>query len=90
MNGDRAASSEPDAEHDFYGATYLPRKFKIAIASTRENCVDILAQDLGLVPMVHPRAGRRLHCRGRGGARSLLRESRHLRAPRRSAHVRHP
>ncbi len=57
VNGDKAASSEPDAEHEFYGSTYLPRKFKIAIASPRENCVDILAQDLGLVPMVHPELG---------------------------------
>ncbi|MHB1209167.1 MAG: NADPH-dependent assimilatory sulfite reductase hemoprotein subunit [Acidimicrobiales bacterium] len=57
VNSDKVASSEPDAEHDFYGATYLPRKFKIAIASTTENCVDILAQDLGLVPMVHDELG---------------------------------
>lgn len=57
VNGERAASNEPDAEHEFYGATYLPRKFKIAIASAEENCVDVLAQDLGLVPMVHDQAG---------------------------------
>ena len=57
VNGERAASNEPDAEHEFYGATYLPRKFKIAIASEGENCVDVLAQDLGLVPIVHDQAG---------------------------------
>lgn len=57
VNSDKAASSEPDVEHEFYGATYLPRKFKIAIASATENCVDILAQDLGLVPMVHDELG---------------------------------
>lgn len=57
VNGDRAASSEPDAEHEFYGSTYLPRKFKIAIASANENCVDVLAQDLGLVPMTHDELG---------------------------------
>ncbi|MHB1088274.1 MAG: NADPH-dependent assimilatory sulfite reductase hemoprotein subunit [Acidimicrobiales bacterium] len=57
VNGDKAASSEPDVEHEFYGATYLPRKFKIAIASANENCVDVLAQDLGLVPMVHDELG---------------------------------
>ena len=57
VNGERAASSEPDAEHEFYGATYLPRKFKIAIASAHENCVDIFAQDLGLVPMDHAEVG---------------------------------
>lgn len=57
VNGERAASSEPDAEHEFYGATYLPRKFKIAIASAHENCVDVFAQDLGLVPMEHAEVG---------------------------------
>ncbi len=57
VEGDKAASSEPDEEHEFYGSTYLPRKFKIAIASANENCVDVLAQDLGLVPMVHHELG---------------------------------
>ena len=57
VNGEKSASSEPDSEHDFYGETYLPRKFKIAIASPHENCVDILAQDLGLIPTVHEELG---------------------------------
>src|SRR5487761_2394502 len=54
VDGERAASREVEVEHDFYGATYLPRKFKIAIAHPGENCVDVLAQDLGLVPGTHP------------------------------------
>jgi len=57
VNGERAATIEPDVEHDFYGDTYLPRKFKIAIAHPDENCVDVLAQDLGLIPAVHPEVG---------------------------------
>ncbi len=59
VNGERAASIEPeiDAEHTFYGDTYLPRKFKIAIAHPDENCVDVLAQDLGLIPSTHPELG---------------------------------
>jgi sulfite reductase (ferredoxin) len=57
VNGERAASIEPDVEHDFYGDTYLPRKFKIAIAHPDENCVDVLAQDLGLIPSTHPDLG---------------------------------
>lgn len=57
VNGERGASSEPDSEHSFYGETYLPRKFKIAIASPNENCVDVLAQDMGLVPATHAELG---------------------------------
>lgn len=57
VNGDRAVTREQD-EQPFYGETYLPRKFKIAIASPRENCVDVFAQDVGLVPGTHPDAGR--------------------------------
>ncbi len=51
------AASGVDAEHDFYGETYLPRKFKIAIAHPEENCVDVFAQDVGLVPATHPEVG---------------------------------
>jgi len=57
VNGERAATIEPVTEHDFYGDTYLPRKFKIAIAHPDENCVDVLAQDLGLIPAIHPEVG---------------------------------
>ena len=57
VNGERAASIEPEIEHSFYGDTYLPRKFKIAIAHPDENCVDVLAQDLGLIPSIHPELG---------------------------------
>ncbi len=32
-----------------YGTTYLPRKFKIGIATTDDNCVDLLSHDLGVV-----------------------------------------
>ena len=53
VNGDKSASREFAEEHEFYGSTYLPRKFKIAIAHPHENCVDVLAQDLGLIPAVH-------------------------------------
>ena len=57
VNGERAASITPNVEHEFYGDTYLPRKFKIAIAHPDENCVDVLAQDLGLIPAEHPELG---------------------------------
>lgn len=51
VNGDRAVSLETEIEHGFYGSTYLPRKFKIAIGNPKENCVDVYSQDLGLIPV---------------------------------------
>jgi sulfite reductase (ferredoxin) len=57
VNGDKAVTREAVAERPFYGETYLPRKFKIAVAHPDENCVDVLAQDIGLIPGVHPEAG---------------------------------
>ncbi len=57
VNGDLAAAREERAEHSFYGAAYLPRKFKIAIAHPGENCVDVFAQDLGFIPATHDELG---------------------------------
>jgi sulfite reductase (ferredoxin) len=57
VNGEKAVTRESE-EQPFYGETYLPRKFKIAIASAHENCVDVFAQDVGLIPGIHPEAGR--------------------------------
>ena len=56
VDGNKAVS-RVEQEHEFYGATYLPRKFKIAIAHPGDNCVDVFAQDLGLVPVEHPELG---------------------------------
>jgi sulfite reductase (NADPH) hemoprotein beta-component len=39
-----------ESEHEpIYGATYLPRKFKIAVAIPPLNDVDVFAQDLGFI-----------------------------------------
>ena len=35
-----------------YGKVFLPRKFKIGIAVPEDNCVDVFAQDLGLLAHV--------------------------------------
>ena len=32
-----------------YGATYLPRKFKIGVAFPGDNCIDVYTQDIGMV-----------------------------------------
>jgi sulfite reductase (ferredoxin) len=39
-----------DEVEPIYGAAYLPRKFKIAIAWPGDNCVDIYTNDVGIVP----------------------------------------
>ncbi|KAJ3334308.1 hypothetical protein HDU91_002760, partial [Kappamyces sp. JEL0680] len=39
-------------EEPLYGKTYLPRKFKIAIAVPPSNDVDVLAHDLGYIAIV--------------------------------------
>jgi len=41
----------PDIE-PLYGRVYLPRKFKIGLALPKDNCIDVYAQDLGLLAVV--------------------------------------
>jgi len=41
-----------EEEEPIYGATYLPRKFKIAFAVPPSNDVDVFAQDLGYIAIV--------------------------------------
>ncbi|MFM9111600.1 MAG: sulfite reductase, ferredoxin dependent [Prochlorococcaceae cyanobacterium] len=50
-----------DAAEPLYGATYLPRKFKVAVTVPGDNSVDLLTQDIGLVLFCNP-AGRPLGC----------------------------
>lgn len=40
----------PEAE-PLYGATYLPRKLKIAIGTPQDNSVDVLTNDLGIIAL---------------------------------------
>ena len=39
-------------EEPIYGKTYLPRKFKTAIALPEDNCIDIHSNDLGFLAVV--------------------------------------
>ncbi len=50
LDGEKLAG-ETD-EEPIYGATYLPRKFKISFAIPPVNDVDVYAQDLGFVAVV--------------------------------------
>ncbi|MEM8903411.1 MAG: NADPH-dependent assimilatory sulfite reductase hemoprotein subunit [Actinomycetota bacterium] len=50
---DEPALTVESTEHEpIYGTTYLPRKFKIGIASPGDNAVDVLTHDVGIVPVV--------------------------------------
>lgn len=46
----RSVKGRKRGAEPIYGETYLPRKFKIAVAWPGDNCVDVLANDVGLVP----------------------------------------
>ncbi len=45
---DEAPTGE-DEDEPLYGATYLPRKFKVGITHAADNTIDVLTNDLGLV-----------------------------------------
>lgn len=51
INGEEQKSSGPD-EEPIYGKTYLPRKFKIALAIPPLNDTDIYANDIGIIAIV--------------------------------------
>jgi len=46
---DQKMVEETEIDDPLYRKTYLPRKFKIAIADAGDNCVDIYTNDVGLV-----------------------------------------
>lgn len=52
--GEEAVVEEQAAteQEPLYGATYLPRKFKIGLAIPPLNDIDVFAQDLGLIAIV--------------------------------------
>ncbi|WP_426689121.1 assimilatory sulfite reductase (NADPH) hemoprotein subunit [Rhodanobacter ginsengiterrae] len=54
LDGEQVAGGAPPVEeHEpLYGATYLPRKFKIGLAIPPLNDIDVFAQDLGLIAIV--------------------------------------
>jgi sulfite reductase (ferredoxin) len=42
-------AGDPGEAEPLYGPTYLPRKFKIALAHPSDNTVDVLSNDLGFI-----------------------------------------
>jgi sulfite reductase (ferredoxin) len=53
-NGDKVRQrfGQDEVIEPIYGKTYLPRKFKTAIAYPGDNCTDIFSNDIGLVGLV--------------------------------------
>jgi sulfite reductase (NADPH) hemoprotein beta-component len=54
IDGEKVEGGEVEQE-PLYGSTYLPRKFKIAVAVPPHNDVDVFAHDIGFIAIV--RAG---------------------------------
>jgi sulfite reductase (NADPH) hemoprotein beta-component len=51
IDGEKIAGGEVEQE-PLYGSTYLPRKFKIAVAVPPHNDVDVFAHDVGFIAVV--------------------------------------
>lgn len=51
LDGEKVVSSE-EVREPLYGKTYLPRKFKIAIAIPPDNDVDVYANDLAFIAIL--------------------------------------
>lgn len=47
-----AAETGGEVVEPIYGKTYLPRKFKTAIALPHDNCVDVYTNDLGYIAVI--------------------------------------
>ncbi len=47
-----AGGTDSEVIEPLYGDTYLPRKFKVAMALPEDNCVDVYTNDLGFVAIV--------------------------------------
>ena len=50
LDGEQQVSTQ--VEEPFYGSQYLPRKFKAGVALSSDNCIDVYAQDAGLLAVV--------------------------------------
>ena len=53
VDGEQVSAVETGQDEDvepLYGATYLPRKFKIGFAFPGDNTTDVYANDIGIVP----------------------------------------
>jgi sulfite reductase (ferredoxin) len=52
LNGEQVHKDQAEETEPIYGKLYLPRKFKIGIATPDDNSVDVFAQDLGVLAII--------------------------------------
>jgi sulfite reductase (ferredoxin) len=52
VGGSSSREAVDATEEPLYGPTYLPRKFKMAMALADDNCVDLYTNDIGLLAVV--------------------------------------
>ncbi len=52
LNDEKVELPKAPEPEPIYGATYLPRKFKIGLSGPVDNVVDVYTHDLGIVPEV--------------------------------------
>ncbi len=52
LDGNRIVGGETDVVEPIYGKTYMPRKFKIAVAIPPSNDVDVFTNDLASSPLL--------------------------------------
>lgn len=53
LDGEKIDLNEPaEKVEPFYGKSYLPRKFKIALAYQGDNCLDLFTNDVGVIAVV--------------------------------------
>ena len=52
LDGERIAGGEDEVIEPIYGKTYLPRKFKVAVAVPPSNDIDVFANDLGFIAIL--------------------------------------
>ncbi len=52
--GEEKVAGSDSEEEPFYGATYLPRKFKIGFVVPPSNDIDVYTQDLGFIAIAGP------------------------------------
>ncbi len=68
VEADDGQRMEPvTTDEPLYGKQYLPRKFKVGIAHPHDNSVDLLTQDVGLLPVMNGRRAEQYDLYAGGG-----------------------
>jgi sulfite reductase (ferredoxin) len=52
LDGEPYQPSDGAPEEPFYGAAYMPRKFKIGLGLPHDNCIDVHTNDLALIAVL--------------------------------------